>query len=253
MFVKLLHATPAPVYVAGLAAMVCQHPDEAVRVATEYGMPTATMEKLCEVCRQSGHMSVFEHINYTFLIDGISRACSHQLVRHRLASFTQASQRHSHQSVFIHPEGMSEEQEQTWRQSIRLSAQTYRLLMEMGMPREDARSVLPNAASTTLIMTMNARELAHFLELRLCNKAQTEIRELAQEIYKLAREHFPLLFKHVGPPCLKDICHEKNPCGRPVTLGDGRSFLMTKTDNGKGRVVAELREVTQMPENEDEG
>lgn len=236
MYVKLLHATPEPEQLVGFAAMVCRSPDEAVRIVTEYKSPTVTFAKLCEACRQSGHMSVFEHINYTFLIDGISRACSHQLVRHRLASFTQASQRHSHQSEFIHPEGMSEEQEQVWKQSIRLSAQTYRLLMEMGMPMEDARSALPNAASTTLVMTMNARELAHFLELRLCNKAQTEIRELAQEIHKLAKQHFPLLFEHVGPPCFETgECRESKPCGKLVVLG------------------GDFQKVAQMPENKDEG
>lgn len=213
MFVKLLHATPEPDQIVGLAAMVCRNPEGATAYARLWPNGGANkIGELADKCRQSGHMSVFEHVNYTFLIDGISRACSHQLVRHRLASFTQASQRHSHQSVFIHPEGMSEEQEQAWRQSIRLSAQTYRLLMEMGMPMEDARSVLPNAASTTLVMTMNAHELAHFLELRLCNKAQREIRELTQEIHKLAKQHFPLLFEHVGPPCLEGQCREAKPC-----------------------------------------
>lgn len=220
MLVKLLHATPAPVYVAGLAAMVCQHPDEAVRVATEYGMPTATMEKLCEVCRQSGHMSVFEHINYTFLIDGISRACSHQLVRHRLASFTQASQRHTLSENGIMPHGFDGLQAEIWIEAMRDAYQSYERLVNLGTPLEDARSVLPNAASTTLIMTMNARELAHFLELRLCNKAQTEIRELAQEIHKLARKHFPLLFEHMGPPCfMTGECQESKPCGKLVVLG----------------------------------
>lgn len=237
MFVKLLHAASEPEQIVGLAAMVCRNPEGATAYARLWPNGGANkIGELADKCRQSGHMSVFEHINYTFFIDGISRACSHQLVRHRLASFTQASQRHSHQSAFIHPEGMSEEQKQTWRQSIRLSAQTYRLLMEMGMSREDARSVLPNAAATTIIMTMNARELAHFLELRLCNKAQTEIRGLAQEIHKLAKEHFPLLFEHVGPPCfITGECRESKPCGKLVVLG------------------GDSQKVTQTPENKDEG
>ena len=212
MLVKLLRATPAPVYVAGLAAMVCQHPDEAVRVATEYGMPTATMEKLCEVCRQSGHMSVFEHVSYTFLIDGISRACSHQLVRHRLASFTQASQRHTKPNKIVSPPGFNIIQSGIWTEAMKNAFASYEELIKHGVSLEDARSVLPNAASTTIIMTMNARELAHFLELRLCNKAQTEIRELAQEIHKLAKDHFPLLFEHVGPPCLEGKCREAKSC-----------------------------------------
>lgn len=212
MLVKLLHATPAPVYVAGLAAMVCRNPDEAVRVATEYGMPTATMERLCDACRQSGHMSVFEHVSYTFMIDGISRACSHQLVRHRLASFTQASQRHTLSEDAIMPKGFTGAEAEIWIEAMRDAIRHYENLISLGTPLEDARSVLPNAASTTLIMTMNARELAHFLKLRLCNKAQTEIRELAQEIHKLAKDHFPLLFEHVGPPCLEGKCREAKPC-----------------------------------------
>ena len=159
-------------------------------------------------------MSVFEHVSYTFLIDGISRACSHQLVRHRLASFTQASQRHheSGQDSYIKPNGLSPLQADVWVNAMRDADKAYRRLIDMGVPLEDARSVLPNASATTIIMSMNARELAHFLELRLCNKAQREIRELAQEIHKLAKKHFPLLFEHVGPPCMEGQCREAKPC-----------------------------------------
>ena len=212
MLVKLLRATESPEYVAGLAALICRNPEEAVKHATEYGMLTAKLEKLCEACRQSGHMSVFEHVSYTFFIDGISRACSHQLVRHRLASFTQASQRHAEAEKVVLLPDLNAMQGKIWAKAVKNAFDSYRELIRQGVPLEDARSVLPNAASTTLIMTMNARELAHFLELRLCNKAQREIRELAQEIHKLAREHFPLLFEHVGPPCTQNGCKERIPC-----------------------------------------
>lgn len=212
MLVKLIRATPAPVYVAGLAAMVCRNPKDAVELATEYGIPTAAMENLCKICLKSGHMSVFEHVSYTFLIDGISRACSHQLVRHRLASFTQASQRHTKPNKIISPPGLNIIQSGVWSEAMKNAFASYEELIKHGVSLEDARSVLPNAASTTLIMTMNARELAHFLELRMCNKAQREIRELAQEIHELVKKHFPLLFEHVGPPCLEGKCREAKPC-----------------------------------------
>lgn len=236
MLVKLIRATPEPVYVAGLAAMVCRNPKDAVGLATEYGIPRAAMENLCKICVKSGHMSVVEHVSYTFLIDGISRACSHQLVRHRLASFTQASQRHVEPGGFVEPPNLSPLQSSVWHRTIRGIVAAHNELLNMCVPMEDARSVLPNATTTTIIMTMNARELAHFLELRLCNKAQAEIRELAQKIHELAVHHFPLLFEHVGPPCfMTGECRESKPCGKLVVLG------------------GDFQKVTQMPENEDEG
>lgn len=224
MTVKLLHATPEPDQIVGLAAMVCRNPEGATAYARMWPNGGANkIGELADKCRQSGHMSVFEHVSYTFLIDGISRACSHQLVRHRLASFTQASQRYTLSENGIMPHGFDGLQAEIWVKAMRDASQSYERLVNLGTPLEDARSVLPNAASTTLIMTMNARELAHFLELRLCNKAQREIRELAQEIHKLAREHFPLLFEHVGPPCTQSGCKERIPC-EAARAGDRELF-----------------------------
>ena len=224
MFVKLLHATPEPEQIVGLAAMVCRNPEGATAYASLWPNGGANkIGELADKCRQSGHMSVFEHISYTFLIDGISRACSHQLVRHRLASFTQASQRHTLAEDAIMPNGFTGAEAEIWIEAMRDAIRHYENLISLGTSLEDARSVLPNAASTTLIMTMNARELAHFLELRLCNKAQTEIRELAQEIHKLAKDHFPLLFEHVGPPCTQNGCKERIPC-EAARAGDRELF-----------------------------
>ena len=237
MFVKLLHATPEPDQVVGLAAMVCRNPEGAIAYARLWPNGGANkIGELADKCRQSGHMSVFEHVSYTFMIDGISRACSHHLVRHRLASFTQASQRHVKPNKNVSPPGLNIIQSGIWAEAMKSAYDSYEELIKLGVSLEDARSVLPNAASTTLVMTMNARELAHFLELRLCNKAQTEIRELAQEIHKLAKEHFPLLFEHVGAPCfMTGECRESKPCGKLVVLG------------------GDFQKVTQMLENEDEG
>jgi len=225
MFVKLLSATPDPTRITGLAAMVCRNPKKVRDYVESDGQFAINdmLSGLAEQCRKSGHMSVFEHINYTFFIDGISRACSHQLVRHRLASFTQASQRHAKAGEGIMPKGMCGVHVEEWIKAMRNAYASYEKLIELGLPMEDARSVLPNAASTTLVMTMNARELAHFLELRLCNKAQTEIRELAQEIHKLAKQHFPLLFEHVGPPCTQSGCKERIPC-EAARAGDRELF-----------------------------
>lgn len=213
MFVKLLHATPDPDQIVGLAAMVCRNPEGATAYARLWPNGGANkIGELADKCRQSGHMSVFEHVSYTFLIDGISRACSHQLVRHRLASFTQASQRHAKPNKIISPPGLNIIQSGIWSEAMKNAFASYEELIKHGVSLENARSVLPNAASTTIMMTMNARELAHFLELRMCNKAQTEIRELAKEIHTLAKQHFPLLFEHVGPPCMEGQCREAKPC-----------------------------------------
>lgn len=169
----------------------------------------------------SGHDSVLEFVDYTFAIDGISRACSHQLVRHRMASYEQTSQRHVNMDGFqyIMPISIQNdvESENEYKQLMNCIASFYKDMVNAGIPEEDARYILPNACTTNLVMKINARSLKNFLSLRMCNKAQWEIRELADEMYKLVCEYTPQVAEHMGPPCWFDGCKELNPCaeGRP--------------------------------------
>jgi len=150
---------------------------------------------------------------FSFGIEGISRACSHQLVRHRIASFSQQSQRYvanEQQFDVVTPDSVAEQPELAERfvAHMQQSHELYREMLEAGVPAEDARFVLPNAAATKLVMTMNARELRHFFVLRCCRRAQWEIREMANQMLRLTRQAAPLLFADAGPGCLTGPCPE---------------------------------------------
>lgn len=169
----------------------------------------------------SGHESVIEHASFTFAIEGISRACSHQLVRHRMASYSQQSQRYVKMDGFeyVIPESIEDcpnslEQYEWAMKAIR---KAYDALTNYGISEEDARYILPNACCTNIVVTMNARELRHFLKLRLCNRAQWEIRELAERMLDCVKQVSEVLFADVGPACEMDgRCPERNPCGKVV-------------------------------------
>jgi len=172
-----------------------------------------------------GRKELLRHSSFTFLADGISRACSHQLVRHRPASYSQQSQRYVAMKNFpyVEPEtvkGVKVEvdgKEMDFKGLMELIGKFYEKLVEKGVPKEDARFVLPNACTTRIVFTMNGEELVHFLRLRTCSRAQWEIREMAIEMLKILREKFPGLFDNVGPNCYYlGYCTEgKKSCGRP--------------------------------------
>ena len=166
-----------------------------------------------------GHHSVIEHASYTFSIEGVSRALTHQLVRHRIASFSQQSQRYVSikEPSYVTPPTVAKDEELKEKFDSAMSAAwlAYRVLVEK-VPAEDARYVLPNACATNITVTMNARELWHFLSLRTCSRAQWEIREVAEEMLKLLKEASPLIFSEAGPPCVRGPCPEgKLSCGKP--------------------------------------
>ena len=171
-----------------------------------------------------GHLSVLEHASFTFAIEGISRACSHQLVRHRIASFSQQSQRYVKMSEceFMLPPSLQSRPEAVERFNGLMDdlQAEYDALLEDGIAAEDARYVLPNAAETKVIMTANARSLLNFFELRLCTRAQWEIRELAGLMLDKVRVVAPNIFKIVGPTCeTSGYCQEgEMSCGRAKPL-----------------------------------
>jgi thymidylate synthase (FAD) len=147
---------------------------------------------------REGHESIIEHASVTFDISGISRACSHQLVRHRLASYSQESQRYVDMSApeFVVPPSVARDPEaqSIWDEFMDQVADTYHRLRELRVRKEDARFVLPNAAATRIIVTMNFRSLRHLFAVRCDKAAQWEIRELALEMLRQVHELAPAVF-----------------------------------------------------------
>ncbi len=186
----------------------------------------------------AGHLSVLEHVVATFAVEGISRACSHQLVRHRLASYSQQSQRFVDMEDlgYVTPESIAENKKKSLRidgTPVMMTMQevyddlmeeiglVYRMLTASGVPEEDARYVLPNACATNIMITMNARELRHMAEERMCSRAQWEIRELVSEMVRLAKEKAPVLIEDAGPKCIRlGYCPEERSCGRTPRRGE---------------------------------
>ena len=182
------------------------------------------------------HDSPLEHISFTFAIEGISRSLLAQITRHRMASYSVKSQRYVRESelCFITPEAIRLEDglndlyqstmEKLWGVYGYLTRTLIFKYLETGKDNktaekksiDDARYVLPNACETKMVVTMNARSLLHFFELRCCNRAQAEIRELADEMLRLVREICPHIFAKAGAPCTHGPCPEgKMSCGHP--------------------------------------
>lgn len=145
------------------------------------------------------HLSVLEHASATFLVKGVSRACTHQLVRHRLCSFTQQSQRYVDETNFNYVEPASikdnPKAHAIFNDFIGKAKTAYEQLHKSGARKEDARFVLPNAVESQIVVTANLREWRHIIELRCRPKAQWEIRELSLEILKILKKNIPLVFE----------------------------------------------------------
>ena len=150
---------------------------------------------------EKGHGSVLEHCCFTFAIEGISRACSHQFVRHRIAYYSQQSQRYvnAENFDFVIPPEIAEDYDlqREYKDWMRETMNMYSKLVGLGIKKEDARYILPNATTTNIVVTMNARELLHFVSLRSSPRAQWEIRGLAQEMLRQLKEVAPVIFGNV--------------------------------------------------------
>lgn len=173
MSIEIVSATESPIDVISLAAGNC------------YNKRNVSAKRV-NTCVKAGHTSVLEHASVTFRVGGISRACSHQLVRHRMASFCQESQRYCKYDFdgddwYVMPEVFSGEGvgAYAFSETMREAATNYQTALDFGIKPEDARYLLPEATKTSIVVTMNARELFHFLELRLSLSAQWEIRNMA--------------------------------------------------------------------------
>ena len=219
MHVELLYHTPDPERAIATAARLCYAPVGAAELMET--MPDERVRSVLSTIMGSGHFSTLEHASYTFAVDGVSRALTHQLVRHRIASFNQQSQRYVRFAdgvATVKPESVAESEEASavFDQAIAAAVEAYGKLLDAGVPAEDARYLLPNAAETKIVITMNVRELLHFFSLRCCNRAQWEIREMARRMLELARPTAPFVFADAGAPCVRGACPEgKMTCGNP--------------------------------------
>lgn len=215
MKVELLAYTPNADIICASAGNSCYSDRPAHEI-----MDDIDSEKILNRIVGMGHHSVIEHAVFTFSVQGVSRALTHQLVRHRVASFSQQSQRYVSidEPSFIIPHTINDnpEAKKLFLSTMGSIWEAYAELESMGVPPEDARYVLPNGCTTNITITMNARELLHFFSLRCCNRAQWEIREMADRMLELCMEVSPVIFKNAGPPCVKGPCPEgKLTCGEP--------------------------------------
>lgn len=220
MNVELLYFTPNPERAIATAARLCYAPVGAKELMET--MPEERVESVLKTIMTGGHFSTLEHASFTFAIDGVSRALTHQLVRHRLASFNQQSQRYvkfkEGNVPYVIPPAVEEnaEQKAIFDEAMKAAVDAYSMLVEAGVEAEDARYLLPNAAETKIVVTMNARELYHFFTVRCCRRAQWEIRELAWKMLELVRPLAPYVFMDAGPTCVRGACEEgKMTCGSP--------------------------------------
>lgn len=198
-------------------------------------------KRLIDVVMNSGHLSTVEHANFTFAVEGVSRALTHQLVRHRIASFSQQSQRYvkfkNGKFNFIIPPKISAQKDlkKKFEQKMEELGRFYEEMLNSKIPAEDARSILPNATETKIVFTMNARSLLNFFEHRLCLRAQSEIRSLAAEMLKLVKPTAPNIFKFAGPTCeTQKICWEGElSCGkwRGIEGGELRTRNVKKSSD----------------------
>lgn len=236
MRVELLNYTPNPEETVAAAARLCYSKAD----VSDLWQHTERKDnaRFIEMLTELGHESPFEHVTFTFGISGISRACSHQLVRHRIASYSQKSQRYINETQFdyITPEviennpitkGIYDDTMEFLQWSYdTLRSELIETYLKEGMngkdaakkANEDARMVLPNACTTSIIVTMNTRSLWNFFRHRCCRRAQWEIREVANEMLRICRIAAPNLFKNSGPTCaVTGKCPEgKMTCGHPI-------------------------------------
>ena len=222
MKVTLIAHTPEPEKVIASAGKLCYSSSDIESLMD--GLTTEKTESFIKKLTDLGHQSPLEHCSFTFGIEGVSRALTHQLVRHRIASYSQKSQRYVKEGQFdyIIPPSITADEKvhRIYKKHMEDAQYIYNYLLEKGIPPEDARFVLPNACETKIIVTMNIRSLLHFFEERCCNRAQWEIRELAKQMLGICKGIAPNIFKNAGASCVRGKCKEgKMSCGKPMKEG----------------------------------
>ncbi len=220
MKIRLINYTRDPEKIVAQSARLCYSAsgiDELKEKLTDKST-TSLIKKIIKL----GHYSVLEHATFTFAIEGISRVTSHQMVRHRLASFSQQSQRYVKMSKeefpYIVPKSIAKDEKlnKIFINAIKELDGIYHLLLDQCIEAEDARYILPQAVTTKMILSANARELLLIFKLRCCNRAQWEIKEVAMNMLKEVKDIAPTIFENAGPPCILGTCPEGElSCGKP--------------------------------------
>ncbi len=259
MKVTLITHTPNPEHVLASAARLCYSAADIAKV-----MENLTPEKTAEFVNKLaalGHESPMEHVSFTFGIEGVSRSLLAQLTRHRIASYSVQSQRYVREKMFeyvlppeidaepeakrIYLQAMQEDQEHYEALTAILKTKHKAAMIAQGMSEkaadsaaekkaiEDARFVLPNAATTKIMMTMNARSLMNFFHHRCCNRAQWEIRDMAAQMFRICYRVAPNLFKNAGPACVAGHCPEgQMSCGKMVEMRNMYTEWKEQENNG---------------------
>lgn len=238
--VELLAHTPEPLSLIYAAFRQCYHAGFAGDMWQRLVAGDIDRQKQADFISQvleSGHASPIEHVSFTFAVEGVSRALTHQLVRHRLASYSQQSQRYVDGSNFeyILPPAIARNQAARARFEAFMAevGSAYRDLKQIleqdgrkgAKANEDARFVLPQAAESKIVLTMNCRVLLHFFEERCCSRAQWEIRHMADMMLERCRGVLPVIFRHAGAKCVRlGYCPEgeRFTCGRYPLRDAGR-------------------------------
>lgn len=205
MVVTLIRFTPEPDELCGEAAALCYNSDNP--------------ERSLRGALRRGHGSVSEHSSFSFRVEGVSRVLLAQLTRHRIASYSVQSQRYCGANLdIVVPDSMVDPELVDEIIEVKKAVEKlYNKAISLGKPAEDARYFTLQAGKTSLIVTMNARELSHFFELRCCRRAQWEIRQMANLMLEEVRVVAPALFKDAGPACKRGPCPEgRNSCGHPI-------------------------------------
>ncbi|MBQ7886859.1 MAG: FAD-dependent thymidylate synthase [Clostridia bacterium] len=238
--VALVRHTADPEALTALGARLCYAGGDIDRLLSI--IETKDQKAFVEKIMSMGHESVLEHVSFTFLIEGVSRVLLAQLTRHRIASFSVQSQRYvSYASGFgyiVPPaiRNLGEEAVEEYQAQMAQIQSWYegwqKKLGDAGeKSNEDARFVLPNACETRILMTMNARELRHFFALRMCSRAQWEIRQMATSMFEQCCRVAPAMFRDAGPGCLRGACPEgEKSCGRAKEIKEARRLFL-ETEN----------------------
>ena len=220
MKVKLINYTKNPERIVAQSARLCYSASDIDELNEKLSDESIT--KLIKKIIKLGHYSVLEHTTFTFAIEGISRVTSHQLVRHRIASFSQQSQRYvkikKKGFPYVIPKSIAKDKKliKIYTDTIKKLDESYNLFLDHNIAIEDARYILPQAVETKIIVTANARELLHIFKIRCCNRAQWEIRELAKRMLKEVKAIAPNIFENAGPHCISGSCPEGElSCGKP--------------------------------------
>jgi len=221
--VKLISMPQNLLDVIYTACRTCYSADGSIEIIDNITDDNEKKLNLIKRVISSGHYSTIEHIQLSFAINNISRAATHQLVRHRHISFSQKSQRYVREKGefdFVTPASIKQNEKlnEKFENLMKEISQVYQELIEAGIKNEDARAILPNATTSSMVASLNLRELIHIANLRLCTRAQLEIRMLVQKMCALVVEREPWLKEHLVPKCERlGYCDEDKSCGRMKT------------------------------------